>query len=113
MELGARLQQIREDQGLSQTQFAELVGTSQSTISQIEAGERNPSYDMLRRLATALSVTIGYVLGETEISDLNPEEEAYFREFRGLSESARRQLSQFAQFLRTTHGIDEDGDEQA
>lgn len=112
MELGARVQEIREDQGLTQTEFAELVGTSQSTISQIEAGERNPSYNMLRRLASALNVSVGYVLGETEVSDLRPEEEAHFREYRSLSEGARRQLSQYAQFLRKTQGIDtaEDGE---
>lgn len=112
MELGARVQEIREDQGLTQTQLAELVGTSQSTISQIEAGDRNPSYKMLRQLASALKVTVGYILGEEEIGDLNPEEEAHFREYRGLSDGARRQLRQYAQFLRRMQEPGGTGDQE-
>ena len=100
MELGTRVQKIREDQNLTQTQLAVLVGTSQSTISQIEAGDRNPSYKMLLKLASALNVTVGYVLGEDQISSFSPAEEAHFREYRGLSDGARRQLSEYARFLR-------------
>ena len=100
MELGSRLQGIRTDQGLSQTELAVRVRTSQSTISQIEAGDRNPSYRMLVKLASALGVTVGYVLGEDPVGDLDPAEEAHFRQYRGLTDDARRQLSEFARFLR-------------
>ena len=100
MRLGRRAQEIREHQGLTQTQLAVQVGTSQSTISQIEAGDRNPSYKMLLRLASALNVTVGYLLGEERISGLHPADEAHFREYRGLSDDARRQLSEYVRFLQ-------------
>ena len=85
MELGSRIQEIREDQHLTQTELAARVRTSQSTISQIEAGDRNPSYRMLVKLAAALGVTVGYVLGEDTVGDLDPAEEAHFRQYRGLT----------------------------
>ena len=100
MKLGSRVQEIREDQGLSQTRLAARVGTSQSTISQIEAGDRNPSYRMLVKLASALRVTVGYVLGEERVGNLDPAAEAHFREYSGLTNDARRQLSEYARFLR-------------
>ena len=100
MELGSRLQEIREDQGVTQTELAARVRTSQSTISQIEAGDRNPSYRMLVKLAAALGVTVGYVLGEDSVGDLDPAAEAHFRQYRGLSDDARRQLTEYARFLR-------------
>ena len=100
MELGSRLQEIREDQGVTQTELAARVRTSQSTISQIEAGDRNPSYRMLVKLAAALGVTVGYVLGEDPVGDLDPATEAHFRQYRGLSDDARRQLTEYARFLR-------------
>ena len=100
MELGSRIQEIREDQHLTQTELAARVRTSQSTISQIEAGDRNPSYRMLVKLAAALGVTVGYVLGEDTVGDLDPAEEAHFRQYRGLTDDARRQLSEYARFLR-------------
>ena len=99
MELGSRIREIREDQGLRQTELAARVRTSQSTISQIEAGDRNPSYRMLVKLAAALGVTVGYVLGEDPVGDLDPAEEAHFRQYRGLSDDARRQLNEYARFL--------------
>lgn len=100
MDLGARMKQLREEQGLSQEDLAERVGTAQSTISQLEQGARNPSYRTLRSLADALGISVSYLLGEAEVEKLEPEEEVLFREYRGLSEPARRQLREYAQFLR-------------
>ena len=111
MELGSRIQEIREDQGLTQTELAARVRTSQSTISQIEAGDRNPSYRMLVKLASALGVTVGYVLGEDPVGHLDPAEEAHFRQYRGLTNDARRQLSEYAHFLRKRHA-DKERDEE-
>lgn len=101
--LGERLKEIREDQRITQTELARRVGTSQSAISQIEAGDRKPSYVMLRNLARALDITVSYLLGDEDVPLLRPEDEAFFREYRGLSEAARRQLSEYAAFLRSTY----------
>jgi transcriptional regulator with XRE-family HTH domain len=53
-----RLQIIRArlDAGLTQAQLAERIGTKQSSISRLEGGDAEPSFDMLRRLAAALNV---------------------------------------------------------
>ena len=95
---GVRLAQIRSDAGLSQSALAEAVGTSQSAISQMESGERQPSFDMLRRLAKALGVSTSHLLGG-EIEGLRPEEEAHFREYRSLPDDAKEELRAFARFL--------------
>jgi transcriptional regulator with XRE-family HTH domain len=47
---------VRELQELSQTQFAELTGIPQSTISTIENGRVNPSAERAKVLARALRV---------------------------------------------------------
>ncbi len=112
MELGSRIQEIREDQGLTQTELAARVRTSQSTISQIEAGDRNPSYRMLMKLASALQVTVGYVLGEEPAGDLDPVEEAHFRQYRSLTDDARRQLTEYARFLSKRHAGRQDDEER-
>lgn len=104
MKLGDRLQEIRDDQGLSQLELATRVKTSQSTISQLEQGTRNPSYQMLRRLAEALNVSVSYLLGEQDLKELSPEEEAHFRELRGLPKAARTQLQEYMQFLKQRSG---------
>lgn len=97
-DFGARLAQVRADAGYSQSGLADEVGTSQSAISQMESGERQPSFDMLRRLARALGVSTAHLLGG-EIEDLSPEEETHFREYRSLPDDAKEELRAFARFL--------------
>ena len=45
---------LRLDQGLSQKELAEKVGTRQSAISRLESGEYNPSIEFLDKIAHAL-----------------------------------------------------------
>jgi transcriptional regulator with XRE-family HTH domain len=99
MDIGKRIEEIREQIGLSQSALARAVGTSQSAISQIEAGERNPSYDMLRQIAKALNVSVAHLVGG-EVEQLKPEELAHFRNYRGLTDEAKKELEDFAAYLR-------------
>lgn len=46
----------RVARGLTQVQLAELAGTTQATVSQLENGLGNPRLDTLARLLTALEV---------------------------------------------------------
>ena len=99
MEIGKRIEEIREQVGLSQSALARAIGTSQSAISQIEAGERNPSFDMLRQIAKALNVSIPHLVG-AEVEQLSQSELAHFRNYRGLSDDAKKELEDFAAYLR-------------
>lgn len=102
MEIGKRIAEIREHAGFSQSALARSIGSSQSAISQIEAGERNPSYDMLRQLARALGVSVPHLVG-AEVEKLTPGEQAHFRNYRGLVPEARKELEDFAAYLRQKH----------
>ncbi len=51
---------------MGQSQLAEKAGLPSSSISHFEAGARKPSFDNLRRLATALDVTTDYLLGRVD-----------------------------------------------
>lgn len=53
---GAGVRTLREEQGLTQTQLAELSGVGQPTISRVERGSRQISDGVRVRLATALGV---------------------------------------------------------
>ncbi|MCC6316616.1 MAG: XRE family transcriptional regulator [Gemmatimonadaceae bacterium] len=99
MDIGKRIGEIRGQVGLSQSGLARAVGTSQSAISQIEAGERNPSFDMLRQIARALNVSVAHLVGG-EVESLTPGELAHFRNYRGLSDEAKKELEDFAAYLR-------------
>lgn len=65
--LGAKLKTIREKRNLSQEDLGEIVGSRQSTISDIENGRRLPSVKMLFALSEALDVTLN------DLASLDPQ----------------------------------------
>lgn len=56
--LGHFISQIRQDKNLTQKEFAELLGTSQSAINRIEQGKQNLSLDTIVRISDALKKQI-------------------------------------------------------
>lgn len=94
---------IRRDQGLTQAELAERAGTSQSGISQLEAGLRNPSYEMIMKVAAGLGVTPCYLFGADPV-DLSAEEEKFFRNLRGLPAEARRDAAEYLDYLQIRFG---------
>ncbi|MBJ6759475.1 helix-turn-helix domain-containing protein [Myxococcaceae bacterium JPH2] len=56
--LARRIRALRERRGLTQEDFAERCGISVSFASLLERGERNPSYDTLLQVASALELPL-------------------------------------------------------
>ena len=99
---GERLGRLREDARLSQSALARRVGVSQSAVSQMESGERSPSYGMLVQVADALGVSLAYLVG-AETEELSPAEEKHFRRYRALPTEAQAELSAYVDFLHTKY----------
>jgi transcriptional regulator with XRE-family HTH domain len=55
--LGRAIRQHREVRGLSQEELGYRAGMHRTYVGGIERGERNPSYDNIVRMATALGVS--------------------------------------------------------
>ena len=56
--VGTRIKKIREAQGISQPELAEMVGLTPSRISQYEQGQRKPKPPLLKSIADALGVSV-------------------------------------------------------
>ena len=54
--VGANLRAYREEQGLSQESFAEVVGVHRTYLGGLERGERNLTLKSLERLAETLDL---------------------------------------------------------
>lgn len=59
--LGRALEQLRTDAGLTLEQLADRTGSDLTQVGGIERGIRNPSYEFLLRLATALDTRVGEI----------------------------------------------------
>ena len=64
------IRQLRNDKGLSQTQLADLMYVTHSTVSRWESGSRLPDTVMISRLAKCLGTTT-----EALVSQISEEEE--------------------------------------
>jgi transcriptional regulator with XRE-family HTH domain len=104
--LGKRIAALREEKGLSQSALATLMGTSQSAISQIESGQRNPSFSTILQMAAALGVSPPHLVG-APVEQLFAHELAHFRLLRSLPEEAQRELEAFAVWLRHKHATEQ------
>lgn len=66
--IGERIAERRKATGLTQISLADLLDVSTAFISQIESGNRNPSHDLLLRIARELDTTVDYIIsGRAEV----------------------------------------------
>jgi transcriptional regulator with XRE-family HTH domain len=62
VEFGDRVRARRHHLGLSQDDLAYEAGINRTYIASLEAGRRNPSLELMAKLAVALSVDLGDLL---------------------------------------------------
>lgn len=76
MSLKERLKLLREEKGLTQEKLAKSLSLSVSAVGMYEAGERQPPYATLEKIASFFNVSTDYLLGRTE------ERQGFLREAR-------------------------------
>ncbi len=60
---GKRLAALREQKGVTQTELAERLGVSQQLVAYYERRAPSPSLDFVEKLAAALDVQLGELIG--------------------------------------------------
>jgi len=81
-----RLKAARERRGLSQVELAKKAGLQPTAISHFETAGRSPSFDNLRRLSDALSVSTDYLMGRSDNEEMvGPSADSLFRDMEKLS----------------------------
>lgn len=85
--IGEVIAEARENAKLSQRQLAKLAGINSSGLSKIEAGERDPSPKILRKISKYIEVNYNdlmYQMGlGIEVSPLNPFIKDYYSNLKG------------------------------
>lgn len=73
MNLGLAVKTLRKNKGLTQGNFCEIVGITQSYLSQVENGNKEPSIDVVKKIADALGtpmpVLFWFTLTEEDVDD--------------------------------------------
>jgi SOS-response transcriptional repressor LexA len=69
MKLGERMKAQRERLELTMQQVGDTVGVSRATVSNWENGVHSPEVDKLPSIARRLQTTVGYLMGDTDVSE--------------------------------------------
>lgn len=56
MQIGYKIRELRQKKGFKQVEFAKSCGLSQSYLSLIEKGKKEPTLSILKRVASILEV---------------------------------------------------------
>ncbi|MBD0379770.1 helix-turn-helix domain-containing protein [Paenibacillus sedimenti] len=67
---GDRIALLREKHALTQEELAHKLGISRASLSHYETSRREPDYDTIAKIASFFHVTIDYLLGRTNKSDI-------------------------------------------
>ena len=101
-----RLLELRTEKELSQRTLAKLLSVSQGTYNNWENGRTQPSIEQLIQLAQLFSVSVDYLLGNTDEygtinagDNITGEERILLKRFRSLREETRIALLQFLEKL--------------
>lgn len=57
-EIGAAIQSVRKENGLTQEQLADLAGISERTLRSMESGQGNPSFSAVVSTASVLGIKL-------------------------------------------------------
>lgn len=101
MELGERLNSLRKKSGQSLQNVADAVGISKAHIWELEKGRsRNPSFDLMQKLAAHFGVTVSVLLGEAEEPGaVDLQIERIHRNLKTLSERDRRIIEEMVRSM--------------
>ena len=56
------LRELRKARGITMKELGDMLGVSESTISLYENGKREPSYELLLKIAEFFNVSVDYLL---------------------------------------------------
>ena len=86
MTFGEKVTQLRKASKWSQDQLAKKIGTSAPIIGRYERNEIKPSIDVAVKIATALEVTLDYLVGDGSLKALNKKTLQRLEDIEKLSE---------------------------
>ena len=101
MSLGRRLFELRDIKDVSLQVVADAVKVSKAHIWELEKErKKNPSMDLVRRLADYYNVSVSYLVGEDlDAKDVDKELAGMFRQAGKLDESDRKIFKDMMQSL--------------
>ena len=118
-----RIRELRVDCGLQQKQIAQDLHLSKQVYSNYELGQREPSIDMLGKLADYFGVTVDYLIGRDDKAQAEPfktkkspalseEDEEMLNTYLELSDDSKRVVRYTVNMYAKSENINIDSSEK-
>jgi transcriptional regulator with XRE-family HTH domain len=75
MSFGKRLRELRRAKKITQKELARILKISESAVGMYERDEREPSFELTKKIADVFDVTTDYLLGRSDTIYTKDEEE--------------------------------------
>ena len=87
-----KLKELRTERNITQKEIADFLECSPNVYSRYEIGARNPSYEILIKIADFYNVSTDYLLGHTvaEHNSLSDKELDFIKQYRKADDRARQ-----------------------
>jgi len=99
MSLGMQLRKLREERGLQSIEVAKMLNLAKSTYSGYENDKSKPDYDTLSALAKFYSVSVDYLLGNTNLR--NYPDTLAFHTTEDLTDEEIEEVRKYIEFLKS------------
>lgn len=103
-----RIKELRIEKNISQNFLAELLNTSQQSISFYETGKRDPDTKTLEILSDYFNVSIDYLLCKSNIRNSQKLLDSY----NSLSKDSQKQLKEYIELLKIKDAQNKNKDEK-
>ncbi len=106
LSLGEKVKKLRTARDYTQKAFARELGISAGYLSQLEMGLRQPSRQLLQRIADTFGASLDYLLREekVELPEGVPAEIVEFFRSERVTEGDREELLSFFRWWRVERG---------
>ncbi|AVX31842.1 helix-turn-helix protein [Carboxydocella thermautotrophica] len=99
MDIGKHIKKLRDQYELSMNELARRSGVAQSSISEIESGKRQPTFEVLERIISGFGLSFAEFFSE-ETPDMPPDLRQLLQEAESLTPEQRQLLTAFLKSLK-------------
>ena len=98
-DIGARIRTLRQQRDRTQTDLADLLGTKQTAISEVERGNRGLTVQQLVKVARALKASPNEILGEGSNGTQRPRSARILRRLHRIEQLPEAQQDALLQMI--------------
>lgn len=102
--VGNKIQKYRLENNLTQEELAELINSSQTYLSEVEAGKHRLFFDTVVAIARALNISVDKLIADFEDSNNESTLQEILNEIRGMS---AKQLELLQDNINTLKKLDQ------